>query len=95
MAIALGLNRNVHTVNPNNACYSDEVELECRRRTFWSIYCLDNHLSLALGRPKTFHDEDIDQKLPGYLDESDLYPSFGPQSSPQSSLIVGPVAYYT
>ena len=95
MAIAIGLNRNINSVNPNRACYTSEVELECRRRTFWSMYCLDNHLSLALGRPKTFHDEDIDQELPSFLDNSDLYPSISSPDLPQSSLIVGPVAYYT
>ena len=95
MAIAIGLNRNINSVNPNRACYTSEVELESRRRTFWSMYCLDNHLSLALGRPKTFHDEDIDQELPSFLDNSDLYPSTSSPDLPQSSLIVGPVAYYT
>lgn len=39
----------------------DLVELECRKRVFWCAYGLDNYLSAALGRPRTFHDEDIDQ----------------------------------
>jgi DNA/RNA endonuclease G (NUC1) len=39
----------------------DYVELELRRRTFWVAYSLDKYLAAALGRPRTFKDEDIDQ----------------------------------
>jgi hypothetical protein len=37
------------------------VELESRRRLFWCAYSLDKYLAAALGRPRTFKDEDIDQ----------------------------------
>lgn len=39
----------------------DCVEEESRKRVFWCAYSLDNYLSSALGRPKIFHDDDIDQ----------------------------------
>lgn len=40
---------------------TDLVQLECRKRVFWCAYSLDNYLSAVLGRPRTFHDDDIDQ----------------------------------
>ncbi|QSZ28843.1 hypothetical protein DSL72_003348 [Monilinia vaccinii-corymbosi] len=48
------------------------IELECRKRVFWCAYTLDNYLSAALGRPRTFHDDDIDQELPSCVNDSDL-----------------------
>lgn len=39
----------------------DFIEHECRKRTFWSAYTLDNYLSAGLGRPRSFHEEDFDQ----------------------------------
>lgn len=37
------------------------MEHECRKRTFWVAYSLDAYLSAAFGRPRAFHDEDINQ----------------------------------
>lgn len=48
------------------------VEIECRRNVFWSAYTLDKYLSAALGRPRTFREEDIDQELPSCVDDASL-----------------------
>ncbi|KAJ5984707.1 hypothetical protein N7481_006806 [Penicillium waksmanii] len=48
------------------------IESECRRRTFWCAYTLDAYLSAALGRPRTFHDNDIDSELPACIEDEDL-----------------------
>ena len=56
--LAIGLNRSRRCDPSNNIDY---VELECRRRLFWCAYSLDKYLAAALGRPRTFKDEDIDQ----------------------------------
>jgi hypothetical protein len=72
------------------------VEIECRRRTFWSAYSLDNYLGAALGRPRTFHDRDIDQELPSCVDDDDIDKANGPIPSPSRPLLSvtsGPVAY--
>ncbi|KAL7628833.1 hypothetical protein AAE478_000348 [Parahypoxylon ruwenzoriense] len=50
----------------------DLVENECRKRTFWVAYSLDAYLSAAFGRPRAFHDEDINQDFPACVDDSDL-----------------------
>ncbi|ORY67569.1 fungal-specific transcription factor domain-containing protein [Pseudomassariella vexata] len=69
LALAIGLNRGRKS-EPTSA--SSQIENECRRRTFWCAYTLDNYLSAALGRPRTFHDEDIDQDLPSCADDDEL-----------------------
>lgn len=56
LALAIGLNR-----RRRRDMITDYVEEECRKRVFWCAYSLDNLLSAALGRPRIFHDEDIDQ----------------------------------
>ncbi|EHA21344.1 hypothetical protein ASPNIDRAFT_191550, partial [Aspergillus niger ATCC 1015] len=47
----------------------DHIEAECRKRVFWCAYSLDNYLSAALGRPRIFHDDDIDQDFPTVADD--------------------------
>ncbi|PCG91469.1 Transcription factor [Penicillium occitanis (nom. inval.)] len=65
------------------------------RRTFWSAYCLDVHLSLTLGRPKIFHDEDIDQELPSDADDMNLRANLlTPAAAYGYSMMIAPVAYY-
>lgn len=54
--LAIGLHR-----KSRYAPETDLIEAECRRRVFWAAYSLDNYLGAALGRPRAFHDEDIDQ----------------------------------
>lgn len=93
IAIAMGLHRKRYPTPVNN---DGLIELECRRRTFWSAYCLDSYLSIALGRPRMLHEEDIDQDLPCEMDtceslNSDSYP---PPEGYGFSPMLAPVAYY-
>ncbi|UKZ71390.1 uncharacterized protein TrAtP1_012349 [Trichoderma atroviride] len=88
LAYAIGLHRKRH------ADRIDRIEVECRRRTFWSAYALDNYLSMALGRPRTFHDDDIDQELPSCVDDHQIYADHVNQDSTLGqSVMLGPVAY--
>lgn len=64
--LALGIHRKSRVDANSNPDY---VDLECRKRTFWCAYNLDTYLSAALGRPRTFHDEDIDQEMPLCVDD--------------------------
>ncbi len=58
LLLALGLHRRRKRDSSNSY---DMIDTECRKRVFWATYTLDNYLSAALGRPRTFHDDDIDQ----------------------------------
>jgi hypothetical protein len=69
LALAIGLNRNRR---PDIATGLNYIEVECRRRTFWCAYTLDAYLSAALGRPRTFHDEDMDAEFPACVDDHEI-----------------------
>ncbi|KAH9905029.1 transcriptional regulatory protein GAL4 [Xylariomycetidae sp. FL2044] len=69
LALAIGLNRNTRA-DPTSE--SSIIDVECRRRTFWCAYTLDAFLSVALGRPRSFHDDDIDTELPACVDDDEL-----------------------
>ncbi|EXJ65464.1 hypothetical protein A1O7_01805 [Cladophialophora yegresii CBS 114405] len=92
LALAIGLNRNRHA---DPAAGVNYVEIECQCRTFWAGYCLGSYLSTALGRPRTFHDDDIDQELPSCVDDRDIYRDRStPSTSPEQTLMYAPVAYF-
>ncbi|KAL2793422.1 fungal-specific transcription factor domain-containing protein [Aspergillus keveii] len=92
LALVLGLHRKQRASHPA----ASRLGLDCRRRTFWSAYCLDNHLSITFGRPKVFHDDDIDQELPSGADDEDLIAGYQtPQPEAHHySIMLAPVAYY-
>ncbi|ETS78693.1 hypothetical protein PFICI_08546 [Pestalotiopsis fici W106-1] len=91
LAYAIGLNRDRKV---DSALGMNLVEVECRRRTFWCAYSLDNYLSAALGRPRTFHDHDIDQELPSPYDDEEIFPDRIVQShSRGQSIMLCPVAH--
>ncbi|KAJ0418544.1 fungal-specific transcription factor domain-containing protein [Aspergillus carlsbadensis] len=69
LALAIGLNRNRR---PDPAAGITHIEAECRRRTFWCAYTLDAYLSAALGRPRSFHDDDVDTELPACVEDNEL-----------------------
>ncbi|KAI3542579.1 finger protein [Colletotrichum filicis] len=75
-AMALGIHRKSRVARKPSSCL-DYVDLECIKRTFWCAYNLTTYLSAALGRPMTFHDEDIDQQLPLSVDDDQLRPGCG------------------
>ncbi|KIA75473.1 hypothetical protein HK57_00057 [Aspergillus ustus] len=51
------------------------IQRECRRRTVWCSYTLDKYLSVILGRPRLWHDGDIDEELPARVNDIDLLPT--------------------
>lgn len=67
---ALGLHREWPVQRSKNACTC--LELELRKRIFWSVYTLDKYLSIMFGRPRLLHDEDIDQQFPDEMNDEDL-----------------------
>ncbi|KAH8655455.1 fungal-specific transcription factor domain-containing protein, partial [Xylariales sp. PMI_506] len=92
LALAIGLNRNGRY---DASCGLSLVEVQSRRRTFWCAYTLDAYLSLSLGRPRSFHDEDIDTDLPACVEDDELMPvhAHAPVSSKGPSLMLAPIAH--
>ncbi|KAH7240486.1 hypothetical protein NW759_015436 [Fusarium solani] len=48
---------------------NDYIHTQCGIRTFWTAYIVDNYLAVIFGRPRHFHDEDINQDLPESVDD--------------------------
>ncbi|PWY95181.1 Zn(II)2Cys6 transcription factor [Aspergillus sclerotioniger CBS 115572] len=67
----------------------DHIDSESRKRVFWCAYSLDNYLSAALGRPRIFHDDDIDQDFPTVVDDSRIFKDhiLAPESTAQSIML--------
>jgi hypothetical protein len=88
LSLATGLNRSTRSA-------ASSIELECRRRTFWCAYTLDVHLSVVLGRPQLFHDEDIDAELPTDIEDDRLIESQHATSGVSSGLstMLAPLAH--
>jgi hypothetical protein len=70
MILALGLHR--RRFSQTLGATSGLIEIEHRKRVFWSAYTLDRYLSVILGRPRIFRDEDVDQHLPSRINDADL-----------------------
>ncbi|KAF8450778.1 fungal-specific transcription factor domain-containing protein [Boletus edulis BED1] len=70
------------------------IEKETRRKIWWSVYCLDRMLALALGRPLGIEDSDCDVELPVDADDEWLPEYFtGVQLSQKPpSLMSGTIA---
>ena len=73
------------------------IEKETRRKIWWSVYCLDRMLALALGRPLGVEDSDCDVELPVDADDEWLPEYFtGVQLSQKPpSLMSGTIALVT
>ncbi|KAJ5105353.1 hypothetical protein NUU61_002700 [Penicillium alfredii] len=67
---ALGLHRKWPAKLSKNEC--SYLELELRKRIFWSAYTLDKYLSIMFGRSRLLRDEDLDQELPDEMNDEDL-----------------------
>ncbi|CEN59363.1 hypothetical protein ASPCAL01814 [Aspergillus calidoustus] len=92
-ALAIGLHQAscVH-----QASTFDSVGIESYRRTFWTLYTLDNLLSIALGRPRVFNNLDINQDLPSLGEESDDFEVGGrlPNCTAPPAATLATVAYF-
>ncbi|TPX18403.1 uncharacterized protein E0L32_011695 [Thyridium curvatum] len=76
---ALGLHRRTHrnrTLAKDRS--GDYITAQCRKRAFWVSYILDIYLGVIFGRPRHYHDENIDQELPDPVDDEDMTPE-GPK----------------
>jgi hypothetical protein len=90
MVLALGIHRKKFSQSFGGS--SSLVEVEMRKRVFWSAYTLDKYLSIILGRPRVFRDEDIDQHFPERLNDADLTSDSSKPKAAQSQCVSdGPV----
>ncbi|KIX03023.1 uncharacterized protein Z518_06573 [Rhinocladiella mackenziei CBS 650.93] len=76
VAVALGLHResrksNPSVSSPDNSTFISRAEI--RRRTWWSLFCLDTWSSMTMGRPTSgrWEQSSMDTRLPSMMDDSD------------------------
>ncbi|PVH97859.1 hypothetical protein DM02DRAFT_673779 [Periconia macrospinosa] len=67
---ALGLHRRGYRRRRSN--HRNFIEDQCRKRTFWVAYTLDKYLGVVFGRPRHYHDDDIDQEFPDPINDEDM-----------------------
>lgn len=79
---ALGLHRKAtrHRGGGGQIPAMDYISSECCKRTFWVVYTLDKYLAVVFGRPRFYHDDDIDQDYPDRVNDEDMTPQ-GPSLS--------------
>jgi len=65
-AIRLGLHRSL----PNNGF--NMIELEMRRRIWWTIKSLDVYIGALIGLPQGLNEDDTDQELPSEAEDADI-----------------------
>lgn len=73
---AIGLHRRVDLKNRSRRtprmAPEDYIVAQCRLRTFWTAYILDNYLGVIFGRPRQLHDDYIDQAFPDRVNDEDM-----------------------
>ncbi|KAH8894006.1 hypothetical protein GQ53DRAFT_858570 [Thozetella sp. PMI_491] len=71
---ALGLYRRSRRKRNGSVGYArgDYIETECSKRTFWVAYTIDRYLTVVFGRPRQYHDEDIDQSFPENINDESM-----------------------
>jgi hypothetical protein len=82
---ALGLHRkfgrNRDTGGPGDGLRGvDYIVSQCHKRTFWVAYTIDKYLAVVFGRPRLYHDDDIDQDFPERVNDEDMT-ALGPSTS--------------
>ncbi|KAF4126162.1 Fungal trans [Geosmithia morbida] len=80
---ALGMHRKAAKERHLANCPADYLQAQLRMRTFWTAYILDKYLGVIFGRPRHYHDDDIDQDLPDRLEDEDMT-SHGPTVPPET-----------
>jgi hypothetical protein len=89
---ALGLHRREDRKRSSLAHRRDYIEEQCKKRTFWVAYTLDKYLGVMFGRPRHYHDDDIDQDFPDAVNDEDMTPA-GPRDSDNDRHIESLIAH--
>lgn len=71
---ALGMHRRDRRKMHNTSSKPDYAHSQCRKRTFWSAYILDKYMGVVMGRPRHFHDKNIDQEYPDRANDENVTP---------------------
>ncbi|RKL46987.1 hypothetical protein BFJ72_g2724 [Fusarium proliferatum] len=87
-AVRIAQSIGLHVESPSPKSRS-AIELERRRRAWYSIYVLDRLLSLQLGRPPAIHDQDCSVALPSRRADNEIDWTSDAMDPPEESPSVG------
>ncbi|CAM1506071.1 Fc.00g057120.m01.CDS01 [Cosmosporella sp. VM-42] len=93
---ALGLHRRSarHRNGANRSPTADYIVSECRKRTFWVVYTIDKYLAVVFGRPRFYHDDDVDQEYPDRVNDEDMTPQGPALSEPRMDCHVDALIFH-
>jgi hypothetical protein len=96
IVLALGLHRKAakNRTPGNRTPTMDYITSECRKRTFWSVYIIDKYLAVVFGRPRFYHDDDIDQEYPHQVNEEDMTPHGPAHTEPKMDCLVDAMIFH-
>lgn len=70
-ALKEGLHRNL-TIFQNSRRKLDPIEVDTRKRLFYTIYKMDIYINSLLGLPRSINEDEFDQDLPEDLDDENV-----------------------
>lgn len=70
-AVKEGLHRNL-SIFQNSRRKLDPIEVDTRKRLFFTIYKMDIYINSLLGLPKSINEDEYDQELPEDLDDENI-----------------------
>ncbi|CAK9436315.1 uncharacterized protein LODBEIA_P08730 [Lodderomyces beijingensis] len=70
-ALKEGLHRNL-SVFQNSRRKLDTIEVDTRKRMFFTIYKMDIYINSLLGLPRYLHEDEFDQELPVDMDDENI-----------------------
>lgn len=70
-ALKEGLHRNL-SVFHNSKRQLDPIEIDTRKRLFYTIYKMDIYINCLLGLPRSINEDEFDQELPAELDDENV-----------------------
>ncbi|GKT85958.1 fungal specific transcription factor domain-containing protein [Colletotrichum tofieldiae] len=78
---ALGLHRK--SGRNRGGSDKDYIISQCRKRTFWVAYTIDKYLAVVFGRPRMYHDDNIDQDFPDCVNDEEMTPQGKSRDEPE------------
>ncbi|OHW95890.1 fungal specific transcription factor domain-containing protein [Colletotrichum incanum] len=78
---ALGLHRK--SGRNRGSSDRDYIISQCRKRTFWVAYTIDKYLAVVFGRPRMYHDDNIDQDFPDCVNDEEMTPHGKSRDEPE------------
>ncbi|KAK6199206.1 transcriptional regulator [Scheffersomyces amazonensis] len=70
-ALKEGLHRNL-SIFQNSRRKLDPIEVDTRKRLFYTIYKMDIYINSLLGLPRSLNEDEFDQELPTELDDENI-----------------------